>query len=149
MLRKSPGRAAIAGRLLAGQRLDGADAGIEHASLIVAGQLIGSLVQIAVMANLVPGLHEALHHFRIGLKTPPRDEQGLSEVEVPPDLDQPGNGDSRPVAQGGREVDAARSILGIIQVEQALSIEVEGEADGAAGAIGPGRWIVDQLKSHA
>ena len=44
---------------------------------------------------------------------------------------------------------AALGMLGIIQGEQAFSIEVEGEAHGAAGAIGPGRWIVDQLKSHA
>ena len=98
------------------------------------------------MADLVPVAQQKLDRLRIGLDAPSRHEHGLPDAEMLPDLDDARDGDARAVAERRGQADASPRILRIVEVKQALGVEIEGEADGATGAVRPGRRILDELQ---
>jgi hypothetical protein len=74
----------------------------------------------------------------IGLNAPARNIDRLADVEMLPDPHDARHGDARAIAEARRQRDAAHGIFGIVEVQQAFGVQVEGEAHRAASAVRPG-----------
>jgi hypothetical protein len=129
-------RDARAGRARAGEALDQLDAAVKLVQLLLGRELVRSLVEVAVVRDLVAARDHRLAHRRVAIDAPPADEERLADAEAVQDLDDPRQGDlvvAEP-GQGGVELEAA--VAAAVEHER-VGIDVPAHAGGAPLAVRP------------
>jgi hypothetical protein len=101
------------------------------------------LVNIAVVADLVPVLEDRLHRVGIALHGPGRHEERLREAKAAIGLKDARHADGRPVPSHRDRIEPVERVVRPGDVDQAVGVDVEGDRTGAARSVRPGDGVAD------
>src|SRR6266511_4713507 len=93
------------------------------------------------MCNFMPSLEDSLDRCRIAFHTPGGQEKGLSHAELSVQVDEARHRDFGPIPQHGQSRHAGIGGGMVGQVQNTVSVHIEGKGHGAPGAIWPGDWV--------